>query len=65
MEAMSPPKLLTLDEVADVLRKTPSQLRWMRYKGSGPQSATIGGRVMYRETDVSAWIDSQFESESG
>lgn len=55
------PKLLTLAEVAEMLRKTPAQLRWMRHNNSGPPSALIGGRVMYREHEVIDWINEAFE----
>lgn len=36
--------LLTLDEVADRLPKSPSQLRWMIHKGTAPKNAKIGDR---------------------
>ena len=55
------PKLLTLGEVAEMLRKSPAQLRWMRHNKSGPPSAIIGGRVMYREQDVIDWINEAFD----
>jgi len=51
---------MTLNEVADVLRRTPAQLRWMRHNGTGPKSAKLAGRVMYRRRDVLRWIDDQF-----
>ncbi|MFS0717575.1 helix-turn-helix domain-containing protein [Arthrobacter sp. 1P04PC] len=54
-------KLLTLSEVAEMLRKTPAQLRWMRHNGSGPHGAKLGGRVMYREQDVIDWVNAAFE----
>jgi predicted DNA-binding transcriptional regulator AlpA len=57
-------RLLTLDEVAEMLRKTPSQLRWMRHAGSGPRCAKLGGRVMYREQDVVDWVNAAFEAET-
>ena len=59
---MSPeiPKLLTLTEVAEMLRKTPAQMRWMRHNGTGPKCAKLGGRVMYREQDVLDWINEAF-----
>lgn len=57
-------KLITLDEAAEYLRKTPAQLRWMRHAGTGPKSAKIGGRVMYRQKDVDDWIDAQFDAEA-
>jgi RNA polymerase primary sigma factor len=52
-------RLLTLVEVAERLRRSPAQLRWMRHNGSGPRSAKIAGRVMYREADVEDWIKFQ------
>ena len=58
---MSIPNLLTLDEVAELLRKTPAQMRWMRHVGYGPKAAKIGGRLMYREQDVLEWINEAFD----
>lgn len=52
--------LLTLDEVAELLRKSPAQMRWMRHRGDGPKGAIIGGRVMYREQDVLEYINQAF-----
>ncbi|MEW1807920.1 helix-turn-helix domain-containing protein [Pseudarthrobacter sp. NPDC080039] len=52
--------LLTLEEVAELLRKSPAQIRWMRHNGCGPRAAKIGGRVMYRRADVVAWVEAQF-----
>jgi predicted DNA-binding transcriptional regulator AlpA len=60
MSTITALKLLTLEEVADMLRKTPAQMRWMRHNGTGPKSAKLGGRVMYRESDVVEWINSAF-----
>lgn len=57
------PNLLTLDEVAEMLRKTPAQLRWMRHNGTGPRSAKLGGRILYRELDVLDWIEAAFADE--
>lgn len=55
-------KLLTLEEVAEVLRRTPSALRYQIHRGTAPRSAKIGGRRMFRESDVNAWIDHQFDA---
>lgn len=55
-----PTKLLTLEETAELLRKTPSQLRWMLHAGTAPKSAIIGGRRMFRETDVEEFIETAF-----
>lgn len=57
-------KLLILPEVATMLRRSEAQLRWMRHTDTGPKSAKLAGRIMYREQDVLDWIDAQFEAES-
>jgi predicted DNA-binding transcriptional regulator AlpA len=64
METVKAMRLLTLDEVAEMLRKSPAQLRWMRHNGSGPRCAKLAGRVMYREQDVIDWINAAFEAEA-
>ena len=64
METVKAMKLLTLDEVAEMLRKSPAQVRWMRHNGSGPRCAKLGGRVMYREQDVIDWVDAAFDAEA-
>jgi len=38
-------------------------LRWWRARGdSGPRWAKLGRRVVYRRSDVEAWINQQFEA---
>lgn len=37
-------------------------LRYWRHVGSGPKSAKLGRRIVYREADVHDWINAQFES---
>ena len=58
--------MLTMEEVQ---AKWPNlrvpTLRWWRHRGIGPRSAKIGRRVFYRESDVQAWLDEQFEGASG
>jgi predicted DNA-binding transcriptional regulator AlpA len=54
--------LLTLSETAEVLRKTESQLRWMIHAGTAPKSALIGGRRMFRASDIEAFINLQFDN---
>lgn len=53
-------RLMTKAETAERLRKTPKQLDWLIYTGNAPHSAKIGGRRMWREADVEAWISEQF-----
>lgn len=64
METVRAIKLLKLDEVAEMLRRTPAQMRWLRNNSRGPRCAKIGGRVMYREQDVIDWVNAAFEAES-
>jgi hypothetical protein len=54
--------LWTLSETAEVLRKTPSQLRWQIHKSTAPKSALIGGRRMFRANDVEAFIEEAFSA---
>jgi predicted DNA-binding transcriptional regulator AlpA len=58
---LEPVKLLTLPEVAKRLRKSEAQIRWMIQQRTAPPSAIIGGRRMFREPEVEAWIAEQFE----
>ncbi len=55
------PVLLTLAEAAAMLRRPEATLRYWRATSVGPRSARLQGRIVYREADVIAWIDAQFE----
>jgi hypothetical protein len=57
-------KLLTLEETADALRKTPSQLRWLIHVDKAPPSARIGGRRLFDADRVAEWLDDQFAEAS-
>lgn len=50
---------LTTDEVAAALRTTASTVRYWRHTGYGPPSFRVGRRVLYRESDVQAWLDTR------
>ena len=53
--------LLTIEETAELLRLPVATLRHYRAQGvGGPKSARIGRRVMYRRSDVLAYIDAAF-----
>lgn len=53
--------LLTTEEVAALTRKSPATIRWLKDTGQGPRCGKLGRRVVYRRTDVEAWIASAFE----
>lgn len=52
--------LLNVKETADVLRKSEAQLRWMIHQGTAPKSALIGGRRMFRKSDLEDFIEKAF-----
>jgi predicted DNA-binding transcriptional regulator AlpA len=58
-------KLLRLPEVADLTGIPEATLRFWRHEKTGPRSAKLGRRVVYREEDVLAWIDAQFAKSDG
>lgn len=53
-------KLLTVKEAAERLRTTDKSLRWMIHSGTAPKSGKVGGRRMFRESDVEAFIAAAF-----
>jgi hypothetical protein len=57
-------RLLTLEETAEALRKTPSQLRWLIHVDKAPPSALVGGRRVFDADSVADWIDEQFSRAS-
>lgn len=60
----SPPRLLRLEDVANMTGIPANTLPYWRHVGtSGPPSAKLGRRVVYREADVLARIDEQFAHE--
>ena len=58
------PDLITVDEVAALLRTTPTAIYGARYRGEAPASyaVRIGRRLLWRRGDVEAWIDSEAEA---
>ena len=56
-------ELLTMQEVADVVRVPVATLRYWRHLGTGPRSFRIGRSVRYWRTEVFAWLDDQANSE--
>jgi excisionase family DNA binding protein len=50
------PDLLTVTEVAQILRTSPSTVRYWRYTSYGPPGIKVGRRVLYRRADVEAFL---------
>lgn len=55
-------KLMSVPEVSEMTGVPEATLRYWRHKGIGPASARLGRRVVYRDTDVVAYINAQFEA---
>jgi excisionase family DNA binding protein len=51
--------LLTLHEVAELLRVPEATLRYWRYCRSGPVGFKIGRHVRYERREVQAWLHQQ------
>lgn len=54
-------KLLRVEAVTEMTGIPTNTLRYWRHMGTGPKSAKLGRRIVYREADVIAWIDAQFD----
>jgi excisionase family DNA binding protein len=52
-------ELLTMKEVADVVRVPVDTLRYWRHLGSGPGSFRVGRSVRYWRTEVLHWLEQQ------
>jgi len=57
-------ELMTTQEVADLLRTSPSTLHHWRYKNRGPRAFNTGRQVLYRRSDVELWISERFAAEA-
>ena len=52
-------ELLTIAEVAAIVRAPVATLRYWRHLGTGPRSFRVGRGVRYWRTDVLQWLESQ------
>ncbi|MGM9473167.1 helix-turn-helix domain-containing protein [Pseudarthrobacter sp. YS3] len=56
------PNLLNIQEVSEMTRIPVATLRYWRHRGEGPRAARFGARILYKQEDVTAWIEAAFES---
>ena len=56
------PELLTVTEVAAYLGVPVSTIHFWRGKKQGPRACKVGRRLMFRATDVAAWLDERAAS---
>jgi predicted DNA-binding transcriptional regulator AlpA len=58
-------KILNTSEVSEITRVPPTTLRWWRHQQIGPRSFRLGPRkVMYKESDVLAWLENQYNGDA-
>jgi len=55
-------ELLTIGEVADIIRVPVATLRYWRHLGDGPDSFRIGRGVRYWRSAVYEWLHNQSDS---
>ncbi|MFT6583403.1 MAG: excisionase family DNA binding protein [Alphaproteobacteria bacterium] len=54
---MAENKYLTQPEAAEVLRLSERTLEKQRLEGNGPKFVKAGRRVLYRDSDLEAWLE--------
>ena len=52
-------ELMTIKEVATLVRVPEATLRYWRHLGTGPRSFRVGRGVRYWRSEVSAWLHAQ------
>lgn len=52
-------RLLDLDELCELCKVGRRTVYKWNYRNTGPRRTRIGRKVMYRESDVQAWLDSR------
>lgn len=59
------PELLTIAEAAQYLRLTPSALYSQRHRREAPGAlgVKVGRKIVYRRTDLEAFLDSRIEEQ--
>lgn len=57
--------LLTTEDLACIVKQEVSTVQMWHRKAFGPPSARIGKRIMYRRSDVEAWIAERFNGATG
>lgn len=55
------PELLTVEELADLVRCTPAAIYVQHHRGQAPGALGFkaGRRILYRRSDLEAWFDSR------
>lgn len=54
-------EILDIGQAAKLANKLVSTMYWLRGQGLGPRSGKLGRRLVYKRSDVLAWIEGAFE----
>lgn len=57
--------ILLPTQTADELHTTEGALAQMRYRGTGPRFIKVGARVLYRRSDIRAFLDANTVQRTG
>lgn len=57
-------RLMTVQELADLLQIPAKTIYAWRYKGEGPPGVSVGRHLRFRAEDVAVWLDTQVGSPS-
>lgn len=55
---------MTINEVAELARTSPSSVRFWVHSGTGPRSVRLGRRRLFAVADVEKWLDEQYGRET-
>jgi excisionase family DNA binding protein len=53
------PRLLTVQDLADLLQVPPKTIYAWRYKGVGPTAVPVGKYLRFRPEDIAAWLETR------
>jgi predicted DNA-binding transcriptional regulator AlpA len=59
------PHILTISQAAGIVNVSEGALKKWRQEGSGPKWFRLGKHVRYLETDITDWIDEQYNRSQG
>jgi excisionase family DNA binding protein len=56
---VAPPRLLSIEDLADLLQVPKTTIYEWRYRGEGPRSIRVGKYVRFHPDDVAIWVEAQ------
>lgn len=60
----TPAVLLNIEQAAQRIGRSPAALRYMIHRGTGPRSALLAGRRVFKASDIDDWVEAAFEKEA-